>query len=331
MRVFEYTQVTDKDSALSLIQKNNNAAFVAGGTTLVDLMKLNVESPSLLIDINSLPLDQIEDLPGGGVRIGAMVRNSDAAYDELIKERYPVVSEALLAGATPQLRNMATIGGNLLQRTRCYYFRDAAYECNKRQPGSGCYAINSYNRMHAVLGTSESCIATHPSDLCVALSALDAIVTIEGPNGRARKIPINEFYLVPGETPWKENVLQRDELITGVELPPLFFAKRSHYVKVRDRSSFEFALASVAAAIDIQDNSIKSVRIALGGVATKPWRAREAENNLVGKEPGRKNFRDSADVALRDAKAREYNEFKIELAKRTIVRALTELSEPLLA
>ncbi len=325
MNPFNYSQATDVQSAIALKAANKNISFVAGGTALIDLMKLNVETPSRLIDINSLPFNKVESMSDGSLRIGALVRNTEAANDPLLKERYPLVPEALLAGASPQLRNMATIGGNLMQRTRCYYFRDTVFEeCNKRAPGSGCTAIHEFNRMHAVLGTSDHCVATHPSDLCVALAALDAVIRVSG--DRERQIPINEFYLTPGDTPQRENVLEAGELITAVDLAPLPFASRSLYLKVRDRASYEFALASVAAAIDVQDNLIKSVRIALGGVATKPWRAYEAEKNLVGSEPREIRFREAAEIALRDAKPRGDNSFKVELAKRVIVRALTTLS-----
>src|SRR5208282_3038159 len=321
MKLFNYIQASDTSSAIALVLKNPNASFIAGGTTLVDLMKLNVQSPSQLVDINSLPLTGIEVRPDGVLRIGAMARNSDVAYNSMIKQRYPVVSEAILAGASPQLRNMATIGGNLMQRTRCYYFRDTSYPCNKRSPGSGCPAIDGFNRIHAILGTSDNCIATHPSDLCVALSALDAIVRIKSQKGE-REIPINDFYLVPNDRPDEENMLEQGELITAVDIPPLAFASKSGYLKVRDRASYEFALASAATAIDIQNNVIRSARIALGGIATKPWRVKDAEQLLVGTEPIEKSFRSAAELALQNAKPRQYNKFKVELAKRTIIRAL---------
>jgi xanthine dehydrogenase YagS FAD-binding subunit len=330
MNEFNYSRASDQKAALTLISAEETASFIAGGTTLVDLMKLNVQAPSTLVDINALPLDRIEAKSDGSLSIDSMVRMSDAANHPFVKEMYPVVSEALLAGASPQLRNMASIGGNLMQRTRCYYFRDTAFECNKRVPGSGCPAINGFNRIHAVLGTSESCIATHPSDLCVALSALDAVIRVAGAGGAEKTIPINEFYLEPDDTPHKENLLQHDELITAVDIPPLPFAKRSLYLKVRDRESYEFALASVAAAIDIQNNSIRSVRIALGGVATKPWRAYEAEDRIIGLTPDKASFRAAAELALEDAKPRGNNAFKVQLAKRTIVRALSKLSDQVL-
>jgi xanthine dehydrogenase YagS FAD-binding subunit len=324
---FDFTQPDDEESAIALVSGNKNASFIAGGTTLVDLMKLNVQSPSSLVSITALPLNTIETLSDGVLRIGSMVHMSDAAIDPLILDAYPVISEALLAGASPQLRSMATIGGNLMQRTRCYYFRDTSFACNKRIPGSGCPAIEGYNRMHAVLGTSDKCIATHASDLCVALAALDAVIRVEGPQETVRKIPINNFYLEPGNTPEEENELQHGELITAVDLPLLPFSKKSHYLKVRDRSSYEFALVSVATAVDIRNNSIRSARIALGGVATKPWRAYEAEQSLSGKTPNRASFRSAAEIALRGAKPRGDNAFKIELAERAIIKALTTVSQ----
>jgi xanthine dehydrogenase YagS FAD-binding subunit len=276
----------------------------------------------VLVDINRLPLAGIEPLPDGGVRVGAMVRNSDMARHELIRLRYPVLSQAILAGASPQIRNMATTGGNLLQRTRCYYFRDTAEPCNKREPGSGCGAVEGCNRIHAVLGGSEHCIATHPSDMCVALAALDALVRIEGPTGE-RVVPFNDFHLLPGDHPERETVLSRGELITAVDVPPIAYASRSVYVKVRDRASYAFALASAAVALDVHDGVIADARIALGGVATRPWRARDAERTLAGRTLDAASFRTAADAALAGAVPRRHNAFKIELAKRTLVRALT--------
>jgi xanthine dehydrogenase YagS FAD-binding subunit len=327
LNTFDYTQPTDTERAVSLVAVNQNASFIAGGTTLLDLMKLNVQSPLSLVSINDLGLNRIEKHLSGALKIGAMVRMSDAAVDPLIVNSFPVISEALVASASPQLRNMASIGGNLMQRTRCYYFRDTSFACNKREPGSGCPAIDGYNRMHAVLGTSNKCIATHASDLCVALAALDATIRVKGKRGAERTIPLNEFYLEPGDTPEKENVLEHGELITAVDVPHLSYSKKSHYLKVRDRSSYEFALVSVASAIDIKSNSIKSARIALGGVATKPWRAYEAEQSLSGKTPIEESFRSAAEIALRNAKPSVDNAFKVELAKRAIVKALTTVSQ----
>lgn len=322
MRPFSYTRAEEENEAVAAAQ-DANASFVAGGTCLIDLMKLGVQTPGRLVDINPLPLSQVQDL-GNGVRVGANVRNSDLAYHSLIRDRYPVLAEALLAGASPQLRNMATVGGNLMQRTRCYYFRDTATPCNKREPGSGCSAIDGLNRIHAILGTSRHCIATHPSDMCVALVALDAVIRTRGPQGE-RTIPIVDFHLVPGDHPERETVLEHGELITAVDLPARPFAARSHYIKVRDRASYAFALASAAVALDMQGGRIRECRVALGGVGTKPWRAHEAEKVLMGKEPGEAIYRAAAEAALRGARTHKYNAFKVELAKRTIVRALSEV------
>jgi xanthine dehydrogenase YagS FAD-binding subunit len=319
---FEYLAATDDRRAREMALRPRSR-FLAGGTTLVDLMKLNVERPALLVDINAVPLTNIEELPDGSVRVGAMVRNSDMAVHDLIRVRYPLLSEAILAGASAQLRNMATTGGNVMQRTRCYYFRDTSQPCNKREPGSGCSALDGYNRIHAVLGTSEHCIATHPSDMCVALAALDAIVRINRASGE-RTIPLTDFHVVPGAHPERESVLEPGELITAIDIPPLPFAAHSAYVKVRDRASYEFALASAAVAIDVQHGTIRDARIALGGVATKPWRTRDAERGLVGQRADTAAYRAAAEAALADARSRTYNRFKIELAKRTIVRALEQ-------
>jgi xanthine dehydrogenase YagS FAD-binding subunit len=302
--------------------------FLGGGTNLIDLMKMGVETPAQLVDINRLPLAQIEELPDGqGVRIGALARNSEVAEHALIKERYPVLSQALLAGASPQLRNMATVGGNLMQRTRCYYFYDPAFpQCNKRNPGSGCGALKGYNRIHAILGQSEQCIATNPGDMSVALAALEAVVRVQGPKGE-RQIPFADFHRLPGSTPNVDTNLQADELITAVDLPAVPFATRSHYLKMRDRASYAFAIVSVAAALEIDaGKKITAVRIALGGVAHKPWRAQKAEQQLLGKVADEKTFRAAADTELAAAKGYAHNSFKIELAKRSIVRALMTTS-----
>jgi xanthine dehydrogenase YagS FAD-binding subunit len=317
---FNYTRAEDEQQALTA--HNAQAEYLAGGTALIDLMKLHVQNPTLLIDINHVPLSQIETLPGGGVRIGAMVRNSDLAYDETIRKNYPLLSEALLSGASPQLRNMATTGGNLLQRTRCYYFRDTATPCNKREPGTGCSAIEGYNRIHAILGASRKCIATHPSDMAVAMVALDATVHMRGPKGE-RSVPLVDFHRLPGDTPQIETVLEPGELITAVELPANPFAARSVYVKVRDRASYAFALVSVAAALEVQDGVIRSCRLAFGGVAHKPWRAFEAERALAGKPAVEKSYLAAATAATHGAQTHKYNAFKVELLHRTIVRALT--------
>lgn len=323
MQPFSFSQARNqKDAQVQLRQ--SGAVAIAGGTTLVDLMKLDVQSPAHLVDINALPLNQIESLPDGGLRIGAMVRNSDLAHDEAIVKSYPVLSQALLAGASAQLRNMATTGGNLMQRTRCYYFRDPAYSaCNKRKPGSGCAALEGFNRIHAVLGGSEHCVATHPSDMAVALVALDAVVHIEGPQGE-RQVPIEEFHKLPGSTPHIETTVQNGELITYVTLPKSSFAQRSTYVKLRDRASYEFALASAAVAVDLDGSTIRAIRVALGGVATKPWRSHEAEQVLTGASAYGDTFPAAAEAALKSATSLRYNRFKIELAKMALVRALNQ-------
>jgi xanthine dehydrogenase YagS FAD-binding subunit len=324
MKPFIYTKVQDTSEAVSGIAAKPQTKFLGGGTNLIDLMKMGVETPAQLIDITRVPLAQIEELPGGkGVRIGALARNSDVAEHPFIRQRYPVLSQAFLAGASPQLRNMATVGGNLMQRTRCYYFYDPAFpQCNKRNPGSGCGALEGYNRVHAVLGQSDLCIATNPSDMNVALAALDAVVRVQGPKGE-REIPLAEFHRLPGKTPNVDTNLQPDELIVAVDLPEMPFAKRSHYLKVRDRASYAFAIVSVAAILDLgSDSTINSARIALGGVSHKPWRAFDAEKKLIGQKTGEKSFQAAAEAALAGAKGYKYNSFKIELAKRSIVRAL---------
>jgi len=326
MEAFQFNQAKTVNSALEAVRSQTQTKFVAGGTTLIDLMKLNVETPKKVVDINSLPLTQIESSADGGLKIGALVRNSDLAHDETIQKRYTVLFEALLSGASPQLRNMATTGGNLLQRTRCYYFRDTSYACNKREPGSGCPAIDGFNRIHAILGTSEHCIATHPSDMAVAMMALEAAVHIQGANGE-RTVPLNDFYLLPGTTPNRENVLAPGDLITYVTLPSLSNGTRSHYLKLRDRASYEFALSSAAVVVSLSGNRIERVRIALGGVGTKPWRSMEAEQALEGREANEGNFRAAADAALQDAKPRHDNAFKVELAKRCLTRTLKNVTQ----
>jgi xanthine dehydrogenase YagS FAD-binding subunit len=316
MEAFHYTRSKTVVGAVK-----SHGHYIAGGTTLVDLMRLKVENPLSLVDINPLPLATIESLPGGGLRIGAMVRNSDLANDARVREHFAVLSEALLSGASPQLRNMASTGGNLLQRTRCYYFRDAHSPCNKRAPGSGCPAQDGYNRIHAVLGGSEHCVAVMPSDMAVAMTALEATIHTSGSKGE-RQIPIHEFYLLPGSTPEKENTLLPGELITHVTVPALPSSARSYYLKLRDRAQYEFALASVAAVTTLRGRRIERVRLGMGGVATQPWRAMEAETWLMGKEATEENFRRAADAALAGAKPLKDNGFKIELAKRALVRAL---------
>ena len=325
MKPFSYLRATDPASARS--QLGPDGKFLGGGTNLIDLMKMGVETPPRLVDINKLPLAQIEELPGGGVRIGALARNSDVADHDLIKARYPMLSQALISGASPQLRNMATVGGNLMQRTRCFYFYDPAFpKCNKRQPGTGCGALEGFNRIHAILGQSEQCIATHPSDMCVAMAALDAVVRVAGAKGE-REIPFANFHRLPGTTPNVDTNLAADELITAVDLPPISFATRSYYLKVRDRATYAFALVSVAAALDIDpERKIKSARVALGGVAHKPWRATKSEQVLIGKPAEPTTFDEAAAAELADAKAYQHNAFKIELAKRSIVRALSTVA-----
>jgi xanthine dehydrogenase YagS FAD-binding subunit len=325
MLPFDYTKARNENDAMDRVRASK-AVFVAGGTTLIDLMKLNVMLPSALVDINSLPLDKIESLPDGSLRVGAMVRNSELAHHELVIKRFPVLSQAILAGASPQLRNMATTGGNLMQRTRCYYFRDTAYACNKRQPGSGCAAIDGFNRIHAVLGGGDQCIATHPSDMAVALVALDAAVHIKSAKGE-RKVAAGEFHLLPGSTPHLETVVEAGELITYVTIPSSKFAAQSAYVKLRDRASYEFALASAGVALEMQGNKIHATRVVLGGVATKPWRSTEAEHILTGATADEKTFHAAAEAAMKPAKAHKYNGFKIELAKRAITRALSSAAQ----
>ncbi|MGI4791675.1 MAG: FAD binding domain-containing protein [Janthinobacterium lividum] len=334
MHPFEYLTVQDEKTASTTGAVaggapgalTNPARFLAGGTSLIDLIKLNVETPSHLVDLSPLPLTKIEPMANGGLSVGALVTNADMAHDPAIIANYPFVSQAILQGASPQLRNMATTAGNILQRTRCYYYRDTATPCNKREPGSGCPAIGGYNRILAVLGTSKECIASHPSDMCVPLAALNATIVTSGPQG-VRRIRFTDFHVEPGDHPERENILLPGEIITAVELPPLPFAAKSHYLKVRDRASYAFALTSAAVALDMSGGTIKEARIALGGVGTKPWRAFEAEKALAGKAPTAENFRAAAEAEMKPAKGYKDNSFKIELAKRTLVRCLTTVSE----
>ena len=327
MHTFEFTRPADVTSAAAVAATANTAQqgaevrFIAGGTTLIDLMKLNVEQPHTLIDLNRLPLADIETLSDGGLKIGAMVRNSDLAHHPAVLRDYPVLSQALLSGASAQLRNKATTSGNLLQRTRCVYFRDTAMPCNKREPGSGCGAINGFNRMMAILGTSEHCIATNPSDMNVALTALEATIHIQNSQG-TRAVPINEFYLLPGNTPERETVLEPGDLITHVTLPAPVPGSKSFYLKLRDRASYEFALSSAAVIVKVENNRLAHVRVALGGVGTKPWRSREAEQALEGATLTESSFRSAAEAALKDARPQTQNGFKIELAKRCLTHAL---------
>jgi xanthine dehydrogenase YagS FAD-binding subunit len=323
MNNFQYARATDVADAVRQLAADPNAKFIAGGTNLIDLMKYDVMKPARLIDISRLPLKTIDETPQGGVRIGALVPNSDLAYHPLIERRYPLVSSALLSGASAQLRNMASTGGNLVQRTRCFYFYDAATPCNKREPGSGCSAIGGINRINGILGTSKSCIATHPSDMCVALAALEATVHVTGPSG-ARTIAFADFHRLPGNTPQIDTNLQPNEIITAVELPPRGFAANYSYLKIRDRLSYAFALVSVAAALELDGRNIKEARLALGGVAHKPWRNTEAEAALRGQTANEASFRRAADIVLRDARGYEHNAFKIDLARRAIVRTMTQ-------
>jgi xanthine dehydrogenase YagS FAD-binding subunit len=324
MKSFAYVSAPDVETAVRAISTEPNAKFLGGGTNLVDLMREEVEAPDTIIDITRLPLTDVVELPDGGLRIGALVRNSHLAANQLVRSRYPLLSQSILTGASAQLRNMATVGGNLLQRTRCFYFYDGTSACNKREPGTGCDAIGGFNRNHAVLGASESCIATHPSDMAVALAALDAVIEVESVRG-VRRIPLVEFHQLPGETPEVETVLAADELITAVELPALPVAANSRYRKVRDRASYAFALVSVAAALEVEDGHISAVRLALGGVAAKPWRAYEAERLLQGSPATEDTFLKAAAAELAPASGRSQNAFKIELAQRTIVATLTQL------
>jgi len=323
MNNFSYTRVDDVATAVREIADHGAAAFIAGGTNLIDLMKENVARPNRLIDINHLALAQIQAGENGGLRLGALVTNTDVAYSEQVERRYPLLSKAILSGASAQLRNMATTGGNLLQRTRCCYFYDIATPCNKRQPGTGCSAIDGFNRMHAILGTSEHCIAVHPSDMCVALAALEALVRVTGKSDE-RVIPFAEFHRLPGNEPHRDTTLRGGEIITAVDLPAEGFAEHHAYLKIRDRTSYAFALVSVAAGLKMDGDTIQEARIALGGVAHKPWRDPQVEEGLRGKRASRVNFRPVAEALLRDARGFGYNDFKIELAKRAVVRALQE-------
>ena len=327
MHAFDFMRPGDAEAAIraaaqtKTAQQGADVRFLAGGTTLLDLMKLNVETPARVVDINRLPFAKVEATPDGGLRIGATVRNSDLAYHPTVRRDYLVLSEAILAGASAQLRNMATTAGNLLQRTRCMYFRDIAMPCNKREPGSGCPAIGGSNRTLAVLGTSESCIATNPSDMNVALAALEATVHVQGTKG-TRAVPIGEFHLLPGQTPERETVLEPGDLITHVTLPPPVAGSKQTYLKLRDRASYEFALASAAVVLTVASGRVTRARVALGGVGTKPWRSPEAETALVGQPAEAASFRRAAEAALRDARPQSENAFKIELAKRCLAHAL---------
>jgi xanthine dehydrogenase YagS FAD-binding subunit len=327
MHTFEFIRPADQAAAIATAAESKTAQqgadvrFLGGGTTLIDLMKLNVETPARVLDINRLPLDKIDATADGGLRIGAMVRNSDLANDAKVQKDYSILSQALLQGASAQIRNMATVGGNLLQRTRCVYFRDTAMPCNKREPGSGCPAISGHNRTLAILGVSEHCIATNPSDMCVALAALEAAVHIQGTKG-SRAVAFGDFHLLPGDTPHRETVLEPGDLITHVTLPPPIAGSKQVYLKLRDRASYEFALASAAVVLTMASGNITRARIALGGIGTKPWRSPDAERALTGKTANEATFRQAAEAALRGAKPQTENKFKIDLAKRCLTHAL---------
>lgn len=320
MNNFSYTKAADLRQAVSLLKENEENKILAGGTNLIDLMKYFVTEADTLVDINKISgFSELEKLENNGVRLGALMTNAETAYHPVIEKRYPLLSRTILAGASAQIRNMATNGGNLLQRTRCYYFYDPDVPCNKREPGSGCSAINGYNRIHAILGHNENCIAVFPSDMCVALAALGAKVHVMGAAGE-RMIPFEEFHRLPGDAPELDNTLQKDEIITGIELPEEGFAENYSYLKLRDRNSYAFALVSVATGFTLENGTIREIAIALGGVAHKPWRVKEAEEFLKGKEPSRENFSSAADLILAGAKGFKDNEFKVGLAKRAIIR-----------
>ena len=320
---FQYTRAHDVADAVRQIAADPMSKFIAGGTNLLDLMKDHIEQPSRLIDISQLPLKSVDATDDGGLRIGALVPNADLAWHPLIEQRYPLLSRAILAGASQQLRNMASTGGNLLQRTRCFYFYDTATPCNKREPGTGCSAIKGLNRGNAILGTSDACIATHPSDMCVALAALDARVHIAGPAGE-RSMALTDFHRLPGDTPQRDTNLAPNEIVTAVELPALGFAGNYTYLKIRDRHSYAFALVSVAVGLEMDGNRIRRARLALGGVAHRPWRDQSAEAALVGQAADPATFARAADLVLRDARGFGHNTFKIDLARRAIMRALTQ-------
>ena len=326
MTPFHYARASDVADAIRQIAADPSAKFIAGGTNLIDLIKYDVEGPARLIDISQLPLKSVEETANGSLLIGALVPNSDLAYHPLIEQRYPLLASAILSGASQQLRNMASTGGNLLQRTRCFYFYDTATPCNKRQPGSGCSAIDGVNRINAVLGTSEACIATHPSDMCVALAALEATVHVVGPAG-ARTIAFSDFHRLPDNIPQRDTNLEPDEIVTAIELPPKGFSANYSYLKIRDRLSYAFALVSVAAALELDGDTIKEARLALGGVAHKPWRVSTAEIVLRGQRADASAFAQAADIMLRGAKGYGHNDFKIGLARRAIVRTLSQAAQ----
>lgn len=322
MRPFKYVRATDAAAAAQALASNPNAKFLAGGTNILDLMKEDVERPNELVDLTRLGLSEIKAARGGGLVIGALAKNTDTANHPLVRQNYPLLTQAIVAGASGQLRNMATNGGNLMQRTRCQYFYDTAMPCNKREPGTGCGALEGLNRIHAIFGWSDKCVATYPGDMANALYALDALVRVRGANGKERTIPVNEFHRLPGDMPEKDNNLAHGELITAIELPKSSFAKNSYYLKVRDRASYAFALVAVAAALELDGKNVKQARVVLGGVAHKPWRSAEAEAALNGRPASEDNFRRAADAALAGAKPLAHNAYKVELGKRAVVRAL---------
>lgn len=322
MRPFKYTKAGDAASAIKVVSATETSNFLAGGTNLLDLMKEDVMRPTELVDVSRLSLTQIKSV-NGGVALGALAKNTDTANHPLVRQNYPLLSQAILAGASGQIRNMATNGGNLNQRTRCSYFYDTAMPCNKREPNSGCGALEGINRNHAIFGWSEKCVAVYPSDMAIALAALDAVVKVQGKDGKIRSIPFADFHRLPGNEPEKDNNLQHGELVTEIVLPKNNFAGKSYYLKIRDRASYAFALISVAAALETKGNVINDVRIAMGGVAHKPWRAFAAERFLAGKTANEANFRLAADEEMKTAKPLEHNKFKVELGARAIVRALT--------
>ncbi|MEI1373800.1 xanthine dehydrogenase family protein subunit M [Nostoc sp. UHCC 0926] len=322
MNNFTYARATSVKDAVERATNDQNAILIAGGTNLVDRLKVFLDEPSQLIDISRLEMKRIERTSEGGLSIGALVTNTAVADHPDVRRDYPILSRAILSGASQQIRNMATVGGNLLQRTRCPYYYDTAFPCNKRQPGSGCPAATGINRMHAILGASDQCVAVQPSDMCVPLAALDAVVVVEGPKGK-RQIPLTDFHRLPGNTPQRDTNLEPGELITSVVLPPVPFAKSGVYLKLRDRTSYAFALVSVAAAVDLAGEQIQNVRLAMGGVAHKPWRSKEAEKFLIGKSANTATFQQAAEIALQEAKPLTHNSFKVDLAKRAIRRALT--------
>jgi xanthine dehydrogenase YagS FAD-binding subunit len=321
MRPFKYTRASDASAAARAVAANPRAKFLAGGTNVLDLMKEDVERPTELVDLNRLELAEIT-AAGGGVSIGALAKNSDTANHPLVRRNYPLLTQAIVAGASGQIRNMATNGGNLLQRTRCQYFYDTAMPCNKREPGTGCGAREGLNRIHAILGWSEQCVATYPGDMANALYALEAVVRVRGADGRERTIPVGDFHRLPGDTPEKDTTLEHGELIVAVELPKSPFAKNSYYLKARDRASYAFALVAVAAALELDRGTVRQARVVLGGVAHKPWRSPEAEAALAGRPVSEESFRRAAEAALKEARPLEHNAYKVELAKRAIVRAL---------